>query len=81
MNDKATQDTSVTPKPWYRHPWLWFVIAIPAASVVAGIGLVVTAGIHADTVVDRDGWEKRGVLIAEPDSADAAPEKGDDGRR
>ena len=23
--------------PWYRYPWVWFIIAIPAASVVASM--------------------------------------------
>lgn len=23
--------------PWYRYPWVWFIIAIPASSVVASM--------------------------------------------
>lgn len=48
--------------PWYRQPWLWFVIAIPAASVVAGLTMVGIAVVQQDSVV-RDDWYKEGKAI------------------
>lgn len=48
--------------PWYRQPWVWFIIALPATSVVLGIALVVTAVKHKDDLV-RDDWYKAGRAI------------------
>lgn len=49
-------------KPWYKQPWLWFVISFPAVSVVAGITTVIIATINADSTV-KDGWYKDGLAI------------------
>ncbi|MCC1497757.1 FixH family protein [Alcanivorax sp. 1008] len=46
-------------RPWYKQVWVWFVIAIPASSVVTGIFLVVTAVKNADDLV-IDDWYKEG---------------------
>ncbi len=46
-------------KPWYRHFWVWFVILLPASSVVAGITTVIIAFNNADERV-ADNWYKDG---------------------
>lgn len=38
-------------KPWYKHPWVWFIIALPATAVVAGITTVVIATKGRDPLV------------------------------
>jgi len=48
--------------PWYRHPWLWFVIAIPACAVVFSLHFVYLAVVHRDAVV-RDDWYEDGKSI------------------
>lgn len=49
-------------KPWYQHRWPWILIAIPAASVVLGIILIVTAVNNpAILVVDNYYAEGRGI--------------------
>jgi hypothetical protein len=48
--------------PWYRHPWLWFVIAIPAFSVALSLCFVYLAVVNRDTVV-RDDWYEDGKSI------------------
>lgn len=48
--------------PWYRHPWLWFVIAIPASAVALSLFFVYLAVAHRDTVV-RDDWYEDGKTI------------------
>jgi len=49
-------------KPWYRHFWPWFIIALPATVVVAGISMVFIAFKHADTVV-IDDYYREGLAI------------------
>jgi len=48
--------------PWYRQFWPWFLIAIPAISVIGGVSAVVIAVRNADSVV-VDDWYKRGLAI------------------
>lgn len=48
--------------PWYRHPWLWFVIAIPAIAVSFSLYFVYIAVINRDSVV-RDDWYQDGKTI------------------
>lgn len=48
--------------PWYRQFWPWFLIAVPALSVVGGVATLFVAIRHADSVV-RDDWYARGVAI------------------
>lgn len=51
-------------KPWYREPWPWFLIALPATAVVGGIVTAVVAFRGADGVVAAD-YYKRGLAINE----------------
>lgn len=51
-------------RPWYREPWPWFLMALPAAAVVAGIVTAVIALRGADSVVAAD-YYKRGLAINE----------------
>jgi len=32
-----TQPASAPESPWYRQFWPWFIIALPAATIIAGI--------------------------------------------
>ncbi|MGB1220043.1 MAG: FixH family protein [Alcanivoracaceae bacterium] len=49
-------------RPWYRQFWPWFLILLPATSVVGGIALVIIAVKNADDVV-ADSWYKDGRAI------------------
>ena len=49
-------------KPWYRQFWPWFLIALPAAIVVAGINMVFIAHEGADDLV-VDEYYKDGLAI------------------
>ena len=48
--------------PWYRQFWPWFIMALPAAAVVASISLVITAMQTEDTLVSDD-YYKEGLAI------------------
>jgi len=41
-------------KPWYRQFWPWFVFALPAIAVIAGIATVIIAMNHRPVVVPHD---------------------------
>jgi hypothetical protein len=50
--------------PWYRQPWPWFLLALPAAAVIGGIATTVLAVRSNDGVVAAD-YYKRGLAINE----------------
>lgn len=59
MTERASAQTSA---PWYRHPWVWGIIAIPASSVIVGIVMIVLAA-SGPTDLVRDDYYKAGVAI------------------
>ena len=50
--------------PWYRQPWPWFLIALPATAVVGGIITAILAVRTADGPVTAD-YYKEGLAINE----------------
>jgi hypothetical protein len=50
------------PRPWYREPWPWILISLPASAVVAGIATVWIAASSADGLVVGD-YYKAGLAI------------------
>lgn len=65
---RAIEDT----KPWYRQFWPWFLIALPASVVIAGISTLFIAIEHADSLV-VDDYYKKGLginqVLAEDEAA------------
>lgn len=49
-------------KPWYRQFWPWFLIALPATAVVAGIATLMIAMQDPDGLV-ADDYYKEGLAI------------------
>lgn len=49
-------------KPWYKQFWPWFLIFIPAATIVAGVSTVIIATINRDSLV-VDNYYKEGLGI------------------
>lgn len=39
-------------KPWYKQFWPWFIMAIPACGVIAGITTVFIANSHAPIITN-----------------------------
>ncbi len=53
---------STDSKPWFRQFWPWFLMALPASVVVAGLTTVYIANRHADDLV-ADEYYKEGLAI------------------
>ena len=77
-----------TPRPWYKEPWPWVAIAIPAAAVIMGVITFYLAVSNPDyLVVDEQQYrEIKSELQAQstPDSGQAEQEASrnqDDGDR
>ncbi len=49
-------------KPWYRQFWPWFLIALPATVVIAGVSMIFVAREGADDLV-VDEYYKDGLAI------------------
>jgi len=63
--------TRTDTKPWYREPWPWVAIAIPAAAVIMGVATLVIAVKNPDPlIVDEPTYEQiRSDLKAQDDPA------------
>ncbi|MFH0934336.1 MAG: FixH family protein, partial [Pseudomonadota bacterium] len=55
-------NAALHPKPWYREPWPWFLMSLPATAVIAGVATVVIAIQSADGMVVGD-YYKAGLAI------------------
>lgn len=55
-------NNSVGKKPWYRHPMVWMVIAIPFSAVVVGI-ILITLSVQTYDGLVEDDYYKRGKEI------------------
>lgn len=51
-----------TGRAWYRQFWPWFLIGLPALSIVVSVTTLVLAIGNADSLV-VDDWYKRGLAI------------------
>ncbi len=58
-------------KPWYREPWPWFLISLPATAVIAGLTTVWIAAKSADGLVVGD-YYKAGLAINQTLARDEA---------
>jgi hypothetical protein len=47
-----------TTKPWYRHPYVWMLIAIPLAAVIGGIVTLRLAIVSSDGLVVDDYYQR-----------------------
>lgn len=61
MSDAAPMSVP-GPRPWYREPYVWLVIAIPALAVLGGMAMIVIAVVSDDGLV-VDDYYKRGKEI------------------
>jgi len=62
MGHDAIMNNAMHSKPWYREPWPWFLISLPATAVIAGLTTVWIAAKSADGLVVGD-YYKAGLAI------------------
>ena len=59
--------------PWYRYPWPWVAIGIPAAAVIGGLLTLYLAITHPDPlVVDSGEYQEIRSELQAQEAADAA---------
>ena len=70
-------ETKTERKPWYREPWPWVAIAIPAAAVIMGMTTLYLALDNPDYLVveEQEYQQIESELHAQPDTPSAAREE------
>ncbi|MFW5824029.1 MAG: FixH family protein [Marinobacter sp.] len=62
MSDTTSTYTDEASRPWYRQPWLWFLLLFPAASIVYCIvAISIALNTHPSMVTDDYSKEGRGI--------------------
>jgi uncharacterized protein len=49
-------------RPWYREPWPWFLMSLPAIAIVAGVATLAIALATDDGLV-ADDYYKQGLAV------------------
>lgn len=75
-SDTAMNPGSQAPRPWYREPWPWVLIAIPALTIIASAITLWLAISRPDPLVLEDEDYRR--VQAELRAQDPADGRGDD---
>ena len=62
MSDTLTTQDHEASRPWYRQPWLWFLILFPAMSITYCIvAITIALNTQASMVVDDYSKQGRGI--------------------
>ncbi len=56
------QLSSPVSRPWYKEPWVWFLISFPLAAVIVG-SLYITTAIKTDDGLVTDDYYNKGKAI------------------
>lgn len=51
MTEQQSKGKAVKKQPWYKYPWVWFMISLPASAVIAGLYTVYIAQQNAPQVI------------------------------
>jgi hypothetical protein len=58
----STEASSNLPRPWFREPWVWLIIALPASAVLGGI-VTIWIAVESDDGLVQDDYYKYGLEI------------------
>ena len=47
-----------SPRPWYKEPWVWFILAIPGSAIIWSIFLFNVALSHQVSMVSDDYYDE-----------------------
>jgi hypothetical protein len=64
MSPGGPQTIDADERPWYRQPWPWFLISLPATAVIAGLATYYIAARGFDGPVVAD-YYRQGLAINE----------------
>ena len=59
MNSEASSNSI---RPWFREPWVWLIIALPASAVLGGI-VTIWIAVESDDGLVQDDYYKYGMEI------------------
>jgi len=51
-----------SPRPWFREPWVWLIIALPASAVLGGF-VTIWIAVATDDGLVQDDYYKHGMEI------------------
>ncbi len=68
--------TPAPSEPWYRNGWVWFIIAIPATSIVLGVTLLWISIKNADSLVADDYYREGRAINQRLEKDQAAADRG-----
>lgn len=76
-NDREDMNVEPVLKPWYREPWPWVAIGIPAAAVIMGLTTLYLALANPDyLVVDETKYNViKSEMRAQSPSGSEQPEQ------
>jgi len=57
-----SQVSTNSPRPWFREPWVWLIIALPASAVFGGI-ITIWIAVESDDGLVQDNYYKYGMEI------------------
>ena len=57
-----TEASPNLPRPWFREPWVWLLIALPASAVFGGI-VTIWIAVKSDDGLVQDDYYKYGMEI------------------
>jgi len=69
----STPATPASPKPWWREPWPWILMAGPFIAMVACIITMALAAQGFDAQTIRDGGRREGLVVSKPAAAQSEP--------
>lgn len=64
MNPDGMHAMNANDRPWYRQPWPWFLISLPAIAVIGGLATYFIAARDFDGPIVAD-YYKQGLAINE----------------
>lgn len=72
---QASIENAVEIRPWFREPWVWFIIALPAATVVACAFTIWLAITRPDYLIvdDKEYQQIKTELLATPEQQAILP--------